>query len=126
MGSSLDKGFMINESEVFREIKWHSEGSLGQATWKIPAHLPYFDGHFPGNPIFPAVGIVDATIYVLRGLLQQPHFYFAHFPVAKFLSPIQPEQSVRIELKPISEKEWQAEWKDEGSQKLLASLRFQL
>jgi len=120
---------MISETEVFAGL--FSAESLNQGppyttVWKIRGDLPYFSGHFPGNPIFPAVGIVDASLYFLRAVLQQPHLYVSHFPIAKFLSPIQPEQVVRIELTPLNKNEWQAEWKDEGSQKLLATLRFQL
>ncbi len=36
-----------------------------RVTWTLPRSLPYFDGHFPGNPIFPAVGIVDASLHAL-------------------------------------------------------------
>ena len=119
---------MISEGDVFQQLNVSGDpsGPPFVAVWKVPAHLPYFNGHFPGNPIFPAVGIVDASIYFLRAVLKRPSVYVSHFPIAKFLSPIQPEQTVRIELSPLNEKEWQAEWKDEGSQKLLATLRFRL
>lgn len=108
-------------AEVFKGITKDGEGAL----WKIPSDLPYFEGHFPGNPIFPAVAIVDATVYSLR-FMGETNVTISHISAAKFLSPIQPGQSVRIEFKKLGEKDWQAEWKDEASQKLLASLRLNL
>lgn len=114
---------MITEKKVFQEMKIENDGT---AVWTLPKDLPYFDGHFPGNPIFPAVGIVDATVFLLQSRLNGPEVYVSHFPVAKFLSPIQPGQTVRIELKKLNNKEWLAEWKDEAAVKLLATLRFQM
>lgn len=116
---------MIVEKEAFQGLTDAAQsGPPHHTVWKIPASLPYFNGHFPGNPIFPAVGIVDASLHFMRHY--QPDLYVSHFPVAKFLSPIQPGQTVRIELSPVNEREWQAEWKDNESQKLLATLRFHL
>jgi 3-hydroxymyristoyl/3-hydroxydecanoyl-(acyl carrier protein) dehydratase len=122
-GPSADKERMIAQRQVFKGIRKAGEGV---ALWQVPADLPYFDGHFPGNPIFPAVGIVDATLFALQLLMNRAEVFVSHFPVAKFLSPIQPGQTVRIELKALNESEWQAEWKDESGLKLLASLRFRL
>ncbi len=118
---------MIAQSEVFKGLHKLSEGLPHVATWTLPNDLPYFDGHFPKNPIFPAVGIVDGTLYFLQSVMQRSECIFVtHFRVAKFLSPIQPGQTVRIELNPLSENEWEAEWKEEGTLKLLATLHFQL
>ena len=111
---------MILETEVFASLQLQGDN---WATWKVPANLPYFQGHFPGNPIFPAVGIVDATIFLLRQMVKRP-LHVTHFPVAKFLSPIQPEQTVRIELSILTDKEWLAEWKNESTAQTLATLRF--
>jgi len=121
-GPAIDNQFMIAAKEAFRNL--HKTGE-NTAVWTIPTDLSYFDGHFPGNPIFPAVGIVDATLYFLQ-MIAGREVYVSHFSVAKFLSPIQPGQTVLIGLNALNEKEWQADWKDEGSQKLLATLRFHL
>lgn len=32
----------------------------------IDKNLPSFSGHFPGNPILPAVSIVDISLHLLR------------------------------------------------------------
>lgn len=118
---------MISETEVFKGLRKVGEGPPHVAIWTLPKDLPYFDGHFPGNPIFPAVGIVDGTLYFLQSVIQRSEGVFvSQFPGAKFLSPIQPGQTVRIELNPLSENEWEAEWKEEGTLKLLATLHFHL
>jgi 3-hydroxymyristoyl/3-hydroxydecanoyl-(acyl carrier protein) dehydratase len=118
---------MIDPEHAFRTIESQLEpdGRI-KARWHVPVDLPYFSGHFPGSPIFPAVGIVDATLQTLRTQLKNPSLQLAGIPSAKFMSPIVPEQNVILELSPTGPGEWQAEWKDshprpDGS-KLLASL----
>lgn len=120
---------MIDPAVAFRtlEPRLDPDGRI-RANWRVPVDLPYFSGHFPGNPIFPAVGIVDATLQTLRAQLKNPSLHLAAVSVAKFMSPIVPDQDVIVELAPIGADEWQAEWKDshprpDGS-KLLASLRL--
>lgn len=116
---------MIREDDAFKTLLVPAqEGPPFAVEWKIPKDLPYLEGHFPENPIFPAVGILDATIYLLKAVLNQPELYVPHIPVAKFLSPIVPEQTVRIELQRLGERDWQADWKDQ--EKLLATLRVHL
>lgn len=129
-GGWQDKEPMIDGKKVFKDLHGSADAEGYVAVWRIPSDSPYFEGHFPGNPIFPAVGIVDATLYFLRSQIKGPEIFVSHFPVAKFLSPIQPGQTVRIEVKKLSSQteiiQWQAEWKDEGAGKLLATLRFHL
>src|SRR5690606_27073371 len=91
--------------------------------WTVPADLPYFQGHFPGQPVFPAVGIVDATLHALS-VHHGSKLTLAGVPQAKFLHPILPGQTVQIEMNAQGPKEWIANWKD-GSE-LLATLRIQI
>lgn len=114
---------MIDTAIAFRNIETRLEpdGRI-VANWHVPVDLPYFSGHFPGSPIFPAVGIVDATLQTLRAQLKNPSLHLAAVSSAKFMSPIVPEQNVTVVLSPVGPGEWQAEWKDES--KLLASLRL--
>lgn len=116
---------MIDTARVFRSMKIsrQTDGTI-QALWSVPVDLPYFSGHFPGSPIFPAVGIVDATLHTLRTHLKNPSLHLAGVPVAKFISPITPELDVIVELRAIDKTDWQAEWKEQDSSKLLASVRL--
>ena len=49
----LKDSFKINRSKISRQEK---EFNL---CWEVPERLSYFDGHFPDNPILPAVAVID-------------------------------------------------------------------
>lgn len=117
---------MIDTGIVFQGIEPAAAAADGsfKARWHVPVDLPYFSGHFPGSPIFPAVGIVDASLQTLRVQLKNPSLNLAGIPMAKFISPIMPQQKLIVEFRPLDQTEWLAEWKEEDSLKLLASLRL--
>lgn len=120
---------MFNELEFFKNLytpEAAQEGPPYHTVWTLPADFPLLDGHFPGSPIFPAVGILDATLHFIRGVAKDPNAYVKNLVSAKFMSPITPDLTVRLELKPLGEKEWQADWKEAGTAKVLATLRVQL
>lgn len=120
---------MFNESEFFKGMfpsEAAEQGPPYYTVWTLPKDFPLLNGHFPGTPIFPAVGIVDATLYFLRAILKNPNAYIANVAAAKFLSPITPDFPVRLEIKPLDGQEWQAEWKEAGTEKLLATLRVEI
>lgn len=120
---------MWNESEWFKGLytsRAAEQGPPYSTVWKLPSDFPLLDGHFPGSPIFPAVAIVDATLHFLKGVTKNPNACIQTLASAKFLSPITPEFSVRLELTPKGESEWQADWKEASTEKMLATLRIQL
>jgi len=112
---------MIEPAKVFNQI-----GQISQtvARWTVPAALPYLNGHFPENPIFPAVGIIDASTYLVQRNLNRPDLQVQSVDSAKFLQPIIPDQTVLIELANLSENTWQIEWKEDVTGKLLATLKL--
>jgi 3-hydroxymyristoyl/3-hydroxydecanoyl-(acyl carrier protein) dehydratase len=76
-------------------------------------------------PVFPAVGIVDASLHFVKLVTGKSELQLAGLPNAKFLSPIAAEQNLRIEIKALEEQKiWQLDWKDEPSSKTLATLRL--
>jgi 3-hydroxymyristoyl/3-hydroxydecanoyl-(acyl carrier protein) dehydratase len=118
---------MLEPSKIFAGIlegALEKNGDVTAVTWTVPHDLPYFNGHFPQSPIFPAVGIIDASLVLLQKALSQPALVLKSVPLAKFLSPITPDQPVRIEWKTGGEGEWQIEWKEPSTQRLLATLRL--
>ncbi|NOT88133.1 MAG: hypothetical protein HOP03_08115 [Lysobacter sp.] len=67
----------------------------------IPADHPCLPGHFPGQPIVPGVVVLDRVLaaiearYGALGALRMPQ--------VKFLQPLLPEQTARIELQPAAD-----------------------
>jgi 3-hydroxymyristoyl/3-hydroxydecanoyl-(acyl carrier protein) dehydratase len=96
--------------------------------WNVPENLPYFEGHFPGNPVLPAVAILDATLQVLRAGLAQSELELFSVPNAKFMGIIRPGSRVHIEVyrdeNGSDPAEWRAEWTGEEPGTRLAELRI--
>ena len=66
---------------------------------------PFFQGHFPGNPVMPGVLIVEAmaqvgAVLLLRGVPDREHklVYFAGIDRARFRRPVTPGDQVRFEV----------------------------
>jgi 3-hydroxymyristoyl/3-hydroxydecanoyl-(acyl carrier protein) dehydratase len=119
---------MIQPEIVFKNMYPAGSERPQALTWKVDPQLPYFNGHFPQTPILPAIAIVDASTYLLQCALGRPDLAVQAVTVAKFMSPIVPDQTVHIELHKEAEKEWQIDWKDGSTSagRLLATLRVQL
>ena len=62
------------------------EGSL-KVHLPLPADHPALAGHFPGNPVYPGVVLLDAAIGTIES-----HFGASarSIPVAKFHAPVRP------------------------------------
>lgn len=58
---------------------------------------PCLAGHFPGNPIVPAVMLLELASQALAEALGRP-VRLAGVPAAKFLKPLLPGQPLRIQL----------------------------
>lgn len=54
-------------------------------------------GHFPGNPVVPAVVLLECVAGALSEALRRPARLTA-VPAAKFLGPVLPEQAFVIDL----------------------------
>lgn len=119
---------MIQPSEVFSDIRIDASDSIDQfsAEWTVPTELAYFDGHFPGNPILPAVAITDASLYVIQKRMSQM-IYVQAVPMAKFMAPVAPKQDVRMNFT-ASEggRVWEVEWSDKTTNTSIAKLSIQV
>jgi 3-hydroxymyristoyl/3-hydroxydecanoyl-(acyl carrier protein) dehydratase len=115
---------MIDPAQVFTMSVEPSAMGF-ESHWTVPAHLPYFDGHFPGNPVLPGVAIVDASLQCLRRALKNETLEAACIASAKFLGIITPETRVRIELTKMEGGDWLVRWTlEEESDRRLAELRI--
>lgn len=80
--------------------------------WAPNPNIPYFDGHFPNQPMLPAVGVMDANLVILEKLLNRP-IRLQKLIAAKFALPIQPEMKmlIRLKRKPGSTDQiWLCDW----------------
>ena len=82
----------------------------------VTANEPFFQGHFPGNPVMPGVLVVEAmaqalAILAFRSMEAQgePHtkdavFYFAGIDGARFKRPVLPGDRLYLSVELIRQK----------------------
>jgi len=74
----------------------------------VSANEPVFQGHYPGNPIFPGVLIVEAMAQAgAVALMSQPEFagkvpLFAGIDECKFKRPVLPGDQLRLEVEIVA------------------------
>jgi 3-hydroxyacyl-[acyl-carrier-protein] dehydratase len=66
---------------------------------RIALTHPCLEGHFPGNPIVPAVVLLDEVLGAIQR--DQPGFVVTRLPTAKFLSPLLPDEAFSLRLETI-------------------------
>jgi len=71
---------------------------LQQITFSIGKTHPSLAGHFPGNPVVPAVVLLDELLAGVAGVYPDLHIY--GFKQVKFLKPVLPGERVQVRLKP--------------------------
>jgi len=114
-----------------------SEGPTGvypeefSVLWTPSTSLPYFEGHFPENPILPAVAIIDATLSFLSQKLDHPNLEISELVNCKFTGIIQPGNDlvIRFTLKQTGDShlECQATWSfSKELEKKVVSLQISL
>jgi 3-hydroxymyristoyl/3-hydroxydecanoyl-(acyl carrier protein) dehydratase len=61
----------------------------------VPADHPSLAGHFPGQPVVPAVVLLDAVLAAIR---TRGDLVLRSIPVAKFLLPVLPDECVDLRI----------------------------
>jgi 3-hydroxyacyl-[acyl-carrier-protein] dehydratase len=61
----------------------------------VPADHPSLAGHFPGQPVVPAVVLLDAVLAAIR---TRGDFVLRSISTAKFLQPVLPDERVDLRL----------------------------
>ena len=100
---------VMNESMLMENItEYKVSGRSITAKFCVQPHIPFFNGHFPGDPIMPGV----AHIHFVQRLLEH-HFCrktrILSVQKAKFTSPVRPGDVIRMRLivRGDSVAEWQ-------------------
>lgn len=75
----------------------------------VTVNEPFFQGHFPGNPIMPGVLIVEAMAQIAGVLafgsgVQGNAVFFMSIEKAKFRKPVVPGDQLRIEIKVLQQR----------------------
>jgi 3-hydroxyacyl-[acyl-carrier-protein] dehydratase len=70
----------------------------------VTINEPFFQGHFPGNPVMPGVLIIEAMaqvagILAYKSGMQGKEVYFMSIDKAKFRKPVLPGDQLRFEVK---------------------------
>lgn len=66
-----------------------------EVNFRIPESYPYFEGHFPDNPIVPGVVQVGWSLAAVRDLAEAENVAITRY---RFLEPILPGQSVSLKI----------------------------
>src|SRR5687768_2209545 len=69
-----------------------------------------FQGHFPENPVMPAVAVFDRTLEFIRKENGDENLHLSKVRNAKFMHAIKPNMKVRIEFKKVEENRWKIQW----------------
>lgn len=77
------------------------DGAGIEATFRFHGDEPYFDGHFPGEPVVPGVLLVEAMAQAARVALAWRYDrvlpgYLASVEKARFNKPVRPPEEVRL------------------------------
>ncbi len=88
---------MILETPYPENCTLEIDGDVASVAFRIDGAFPYFEGHFPGNPIVPAVTQVGWIVSAIEGWRGAPleGYRLSRF---KFVSPLRPEVLVEITL----------------------------
>ncbi|MBI4690989.1 MAG: 3-hydroxyacyl-ACP dehydratase FabZ [Nitrospirae bacterium] len=75
----------------------------------VTINEPFFQGHFPGNPIMPGVLVVEALAQVAGVLafgsgVKGSAVYFMSIEKSKFRKPVVPGDQLRLEVKVLQQR----------------------
>ncbi len=95
--------------------------------WQIPNSLPYFEGHFPNNPILPAVAIVELSCQFIEHV-SKIKVELNSISNAKFLDILVPGDLVEISaaIKTSVENEYYICWKKLSTSKIAAEVYLKI
>lgn len=77
---------------------------------KVPAHLTYFKGHFPGLPVLPAVGYLDLSLFVIEQAQKLSPESIKKVRSFKIKKPLTPETTVSVKITSTEKNQIEVQW----------------
>ncbi len=109
---------MINPEQffIFADDQSFSENSNGEILikWTVPENLPYFEGHFPGNPVLPGVALIDLSQVVIKRTDSSLKGMFLTIKSAKFSEIVRPKDQLSILLRRNQSNQWLIEFSNQN------------
>ena len=70
---------------------------------EVPAASPWFDGHFPGEPVLPGLAQISMVCDVIRNV-SEGELWVSHVSRVRFKRIIRPDDRLKIIASPLKEK----------------------
>jgi hypothetical protein len=86
--------FVLTPIPIHEQVENSVFKPLGTFQTQVPMEAPYFEGHFPGNPILPAIAFCDLAELIVKDL---GFGTIKSFKNAKFMAPVGPGAVLKIE-----------------------------
>lgn len=113
MGYSLMSGVLVND------IQWNGQKIISH--FEILSTCPLFQGHFPGSPIFPGIGLFKVVTEIYRQAFRTETLILKEISRAKFLHPLPGATSLVCVITPDDSEHHAVSWKINHQEKEIAS-----
>ena len=98
---------MIDPKKYFH---FSQNGNTSFYDLPIAEDLPYFNGHFPENPVLPGVAMIDASVLIVQKKLNHPSLFIKKVKSAKFMDLVKPGDLVTIEIVESGKQSFTLNW----------------
>lgn len=78
----------------------------------LPGQLTYFQGHFPGFPVLPAVAFIDISAFLIQKITDRTPESFKKITHIKLKKPLAPSTKVQVQIFHKSENQIEVIWQD--------------
>ena len=92
---------MIGVTAPFEILESADTKSGRSVRLRVPADCPYFEGHFPGEPILPAIGQLELITTALAKL-GEPARTISVIDVLRMSRPVGPGETLQLLLSPVA------------------------
>jgi 3-hydroxymyristoyl/3-hydroxydecanoyl-(acyl carrier protein) dehydratase len=90
-------GFLEGQWNLLGEIQSGAENEI-EASCFVPADSPWFEGHFPGEPILPGIAIVHTVQQAILKDIQKKkeRVFLDELRRIRFVQPVRPAEELKI------------------------------